>query len=137
MSYPLTLQPGQTATLTVQFDPTVSGAAIGAVALTTNTNTSAGAAVIALSGTGATAAYQVDVSWNAPIDSTDPVAGYDVYRAVSGSSSYELLNSSLDDATSYTDTTVQEGVAYTYYIVSVDASGDQSDPSNLFSVTVP
>jgi fibronectin type 3 domain-containing protein len=93
--------------------------------------------VIALSGTGATAAYQVDVSWNAPIDSTDPVAGYDVYRAVSGSSSYELLNSSLDDATSYTDTTVQEGVAYTYYIVSVDASGDQSDPSNLFSVTVP
>jgi len=47
------------------------------------------------------------------------------------------LNSSLDDATSYTDTTVQEGVAYTYYIVSVDASGDQSDPSNLFSVTVP
>jgi len=65
------------------------------------------------------------------------VAGYDVYRAVSGSSSYELLNSSLDDATSYTDTTVQEGVAYTYYIVSVDASGDQSDPSNLFSVTVP
>jgi hypothetical protein len=135
MTYPMTLQPGQTASLTVQFDPTAAGAVTGAATLTTNT--SAGTAAIALSGTGGAATYEVDVSWNAPSDSTVPVAGYDVYRAVSGSSSYELLNASLDDATSYTDTTVQAGVAYNYYVVSVDASGNQSAPSNLFSVTIP
>jgi hypothetical protein len=135
MTYPMTLQPGQTASLTVQFDPTAAGAVTGAATLTTNT--SAGTAAIALSGTGGAATYEVDVSWNAPSDSTVPVAGYDVYRAVSGSSSYELLNASLDDATSYTDTTVQAGVEYNYYVVSVDASGNQSAPSNLFSVTIP
>jgi hypothetical protein len=135
MSYPVTLEPGKTASLSIKFDPTANGSASGTVKLTTNT--SAGTAAIALSGTGGAATYEVDVSWNAPSDSTVPVAGYDVYRAVSGSSSYELLNASLDDATSYTDTTVQAGVEYNYYVVSVDASGNQSAPSNLFSVTIP
>jgi len=135
-SFPLTLEPEQTATLDIQFDPTVTGATTGAVTLTTDT--SAGTAMIALSGTGeTTASYEVDLSWNAPTSSTDPVAGYDVYRTVSGSSSYQLLNSSVDDITSYADTTAQTGTAYTYYVVSVDASGNQSAPSNLFSATVP
>ncbi|HTV81915.1 MAG TPA: fibronectin type III domain-containing protein, partial [Acidobacteriaceae bacterium] len=113
--------------------PTVSGAATGTVAL--GTNTSAGAVTIKLSGTGQAAAYEVDLNWDAPTDSAVPVTGYNVYRAVSGSSSYLLLNASV--STSYTDTTVQDGTAYTYYVVSVDAAGNQSAPSNLYSVTIP
>jgi hypothetical protein len=135
-SFPVTLQPGQTANLTIQFDPTATGAATGAVTLTTNT--SAGSAVVAVSGTGVTgAAYAIDLSWNSPTNSTDPVSGYDVYRAVSGSSSYQMLNSSVEGTAAYTDTSVQSGTSYTYYVVSVDASGNQSSPSNLFSVNVP
>ena len=135
-SFPLTLQPGQTAILDIQFDPKATGAATGAVTLTTNTST--GTAKIALSGTGETAdSYEVDLSWNPPTSSTDPVAGYDIYRAVSGSSSYQLLNSDVDDVATYTDSTVQNGAAYTYYVESVDASGNRSAPSNLFSVTIP
>jgi hypothetical protein len=135
-SFPVTLQPGQTANLTIQFDPTATGAATGAVTLTTNT--SAGSAVVAVSGTGVTgAAYAIDLSWNPPTNSTDPMSGYDVYRAVSGSSSYQLLNSSVEGTAAYTDTSVQSGTSYTYYVVSVDASGNQSSPSNLFSVNVP
>jgi hypothetical protein len=134
-SFPMTLQPGQTATLDIQFAPTAAGAAIGTVTLTTNAP--GGTAKISLTGTGQAASYAVDLSWNAPTNSSDPVTGYDVYRAVSGSTSYLLVNSSVDDVASYSDTTVQSATAYTYYVVSVDASGNQSAPSDLFSVTVP
>ena len=133
VTFPITLAPNSAATLDIQFDPTVSGAATGTVAL--GTNTSAGAVTIKLSGTGQAAAYEVDLNWDAPTDSAVPVTGYNVYRAVSGSSSYLLLNASV--STSYTDTTVQDGTAYTYYVVSVDAAGNQSAPSNLYSVTIP
>src|SRR5580700_1370183 len=54
MSYPVTLEPGKTASLTVKFDPTANGSASGTVKLTTNT--SAGTEGIALSGTGEAAA---------------------------------------------------------------------------------
>lgn len=136
-SFPITLQPGQTATLDIQFDPTAAGSATGVVTLATNA--SSGTATIALSGTGDTSSssYEVDLNWNAPADSADPVAGYKVYRAASGSSDYQLLNSNVDDGTTYTDTGVESGMAYTYYVVSVDASGNQSAPSNLFSTTIP
>jgi hypothetical protein len=134
-SFPATLQPEQTATLDIQFDPTVTGAATGAVTLTTNT--SAGTATIALTGAGQAASYEVELSWDAPTSSTDPVAGYDVYRATGTSSSYELLGPTTAPATAYTDTSVADGTAYTYYVVSVDAEGNQSVPSTPFSITIP
>jgi hypothetical protein len=136
VSFPLTLDPGQTATLSIEFDPTAAGSVTGTVTLTDNA--SASAATIALSGTGQTAAaYEVDLTWDAPSSSSDPVVGYDIYRAVSGSSSYQLLNSGVNTPTSYTDTTVVNATAYQYYVVSVDASGNQSAPSNTYSVTIP
>ncbi|HEV2279200.1 MAG TPA: choice-of-anchor D domain-containing protein, partial [Acidobacteriaceae bacterium] len=51
MALPLTLNPGQTANLTVSFDPTVAGSATGSVSLATNAST----VNIALSGTGQSA----------------------------------------------------------------------------------
>jgi len=135
VSFPVTLNPGQTATLAIEFDPTVAGAAAGTVTLTDNTP--AGTAVIAVAGTGTATSYEVDLTWDAPTVSTDPVAGYDIYRAPSGSSSYQLLNSAVDASTAYTDTTVANGTAYQYYVTSVDAEGNQSAPSNIFTITIP
>jgi hypothetical protein len=135
LTFPVTLNPGQTATLYVGFDPTVTGTATGAVTLTSNASPST--ATVSLSGTGQTVSYQVVLTWSAPSSSTDPVVGYNVYRAVSGSSSYQLLNSSADVSTTYTDSTVQSGTSYNYYVESVDASGNQSAPSNTYSVSVP
>jgi fibronectin type 3 domain-containing protein len=63
--------------------------------------------------------------------------GYDVYRAASGSSSYQVLNSSLLVNATYTDSTVQNGRSYSYYVESVDANGSRSAPSNTVVVTVP
>jgi fibronectin type 3 domain-containing protein len=63
--------------------------------------------------------------------------GYDIYRATGSSSTYQLLNSSIDTQTTYVDSTVQSGTAYTYYVESVDSSGVQSAPSSPVGVTIP
>jgi fibronectin type 3 domain-containing protein len=66
------------------------------------------------------------------------VAGYNVYRSLSGASAYQLLNSGTSlMATTFTDTTVEDGQAYVYYVTSVDGSGVESTPSNAFDVTIP
>jgi len=136
VSLPSTLNPGASATLEIEFDPTTPGTAEGAVALTSNS--SAGTmSTISLSGTGVAPSYEVDITWNAPADSSDPVVGYNIYRAVSGSSTYQLLNASYDSATSYADVTVASNTSYTYYVESVDAAGNSSIPSNTYSVSVP
>ena len=134
VSFPATLNPGQTAALSIEFDPAVSGAVTGTVTLTDNTST--GNATIAVTGGEATS-YEVDLTWDAPSSSSDPVVGYNVYRATGNSATYQLLNSSVNAPTSYADTTVQNGTAYSYYVESVDASGNQSTPSNTWSVTIP
>jgi len=135
LNLPLTLNPGATATLNIQFDPTVTGSVTGAVTLATNT--SAGSASIALSGTGQTTGYQVNLTWSAPSSSADPVAGYHVYRAANGSSTYKLMNSTLTTTTTYSDSTVASGTSYVYYVVSVDSAGAESAPSNSWSASIP
>jgi len=137
-TYPATLNPGQTATLTIEFDPATAGAATGQITVSSNSSTN-GTAVIALNGTGTgtTASHEVNLSWNAPSGSTDPIVGYNVYRSPSGSSTFEILNSSLVTFTTYADTTVQSGEAYDYIATSVDDAGVESAASNMFGVTIP
>jgi hypothetical protein len=133
--FPMTLTPGQASTLEVQFDPAVAGAATGSVSF--SSNCSMGAMSINLSGTGATpASYQVELSWDAPTSSSDPVAGYHIYRANSGRT-YQLLNSSVNTPTTYTDTAAQDGATYNYEVTSVDASGVESAPSNVYTAVIP
>lgn len=136
MSFPATLNPGQTATLQIQFTPTVAGNASGAVVLTSNA-ASGQNATIALSGTGQLVAYSVALGWNPPDDPANQVVGYNVYRAIGDGLSYQQLNSSVDATTSFTDSTVQNGTSYSYYVASVDAAGNQSAPSNIYSVDIP
>jgi hypothetical protein len=131
-TFPLTLNPGQTATLHVQFDPKTLGAATGKLAINSNSVVST-AAAIGLSGTAV--AYEVQLNWSAP--SSDAVTGYKVYRSTGGTSNYQLLSSSVVSDTMYTDTSVQSGDAYDYVVESVDASGKQSGPSNTTTVVVP
>jgi fibronectin type 3 domain-containing protein len=48
-----------------------------------------------------------------------------------------MLNSAVNLASTYTDSTVQDGQTYAYYVTSVDSSGIESTPSNIFNVTIP
>ncbi|WP_158750246.1 S-layer family protein [Acidobacterium sp. S8] len=135
-SFPLTLSPGQTVTLDVVFSPTTAGAASGTLAINSNSTANAVPAV-SLSGTGEAVQHEVDVSWNAPSSSPVPVVGYHVYRATGSSTTYSLLTSSVETATTYADNTVQSGTTYSYYVTSVDATGVESSPSNVTTASVP
>jgi fibronectin type 3 domain-containing protein len=131
----MTLNPGQTATLNLQFDPTVLGAAAGVLTITSNSSTNA-TAVISLSGTGI--AHEVDLTWDAPAGNGDPVAGYNVYRSPDGGTTYQLMGSIDGNAdTTYTDDAVQSGQSYDYVVKSFDDSGVESTPSNMTSVAIP
>ena len=133
-AFPATLNPGQSVVLNLQFDPTTAGAAAGQLAINSNSSTG-GTAVVALSGIGV--AYTVGISWDPPTGSSDPIAGYRIYRASSGSSSYQLLNSSVESQTAFTDSTVQGGDTYNYYVTTVDTSGAESAASNVANIVVP
>jgi hypothetical protein len=133
---PITLPAGGVYDLSLQFDPVATGAATGQITVTSNSTSNATVA-IALSGTGTPRAYIVGVSWDAPLDSADPVAGYNVYRSPAGAAGYELLNASVDPNTTFVDSTVQDGLSYDYIVESVDSSGVESIPSAMVSVTIP
>ena len=135
-AFPLTLNPSQTATLNIEFDPTAAGAVSGSLTLTSNSSTGS-FTVITLTGTGEATSYEVNLTWDAPASSSDPVAGYNVYRSPSGGTSYQELNTSAITQTSYVDTAVQAGQTYDYIVESVYAEGNTSTPSNMASVTTP
>jgi hypothetical protein len=130
-TFPTTLNPGQSLMLQVQFDPTTAGTYSGQLTVASNVSTRS----IALSGTGAP--HQVELSWSAPSSSGNPIAGYNVYRALSGSQSFGRVNASPEPATAYTDTAVQSGTTYVYLVKSVDSTGLESGPSNTTSVKIP
>ena len=130
-TFPMTLNPGASLTLEVQFDPASVGSYSGQLTISSNTATQ----TVALTGTGAS--HQVGLNWVAPSGSGDPVTGYNVYRAPSGTTSYQRLNSSIETQTAFTDSSVQAGSSYDYIVKSVDSSGVESAPSNTTSVTVP
>jgi len=93
---------------------------------------------IPLSGTATSPSYQVNLTWQAPTSSTNPIAGYHVYRAPSGTTSYTLLNSTVvDTQTAYTDSNLQNGSSYDYMVKSVDTSGTESSPSNTTTISIP
>ena len=129
----LTLQPGQSDSVTVVFEPTVTGSASGTISVVAGLTTIS----VALSGSGtaATSSHSVDLSWGASTSTN--VAGYYIERATSSGGPYQVLNSSKDTATSYVDSTVQAGKEYFYVIVAVNTSGQESNPSAQVSATIP
>jgi hypothetical protein len=132
-SIPVTLNPGQSLTLNIEFNPTTLGVSTGQLVLTSSLAN--GTTAIPLSGTGV--AYEVELNWSPPSAGAESVTGYHVYRSTGGGSNYQLLNSTVDPQTTYTDTTVQGGLVYDYVVATVGSSGTESSPSNATTVTIP
>jgi hypothetical protein len=135
-TFPISLNPGASTTVTVQFGPKTTGTLTGQLAISSNSSTGTSAAV-GLSGFGeAAVAHSVDLTWTAPSASDDPVAGYHIYRASQGGA-FTLLNSSLDTQTAYVDSTAVSGSVYLYQVKSVDVAAVESTASNQFTATIP
>jgi Abnormal spindle-like microcephaly-assoc'd, ASPM-SPD-2-Hydin len=135
-TFPVTLNPGQTLSLSVLFVPTVAGSATGQLTINSNSSTNP-TANIGLSGTGQAQSHEVDLSWNAPDSSQDPVVSYNIYRSPSGASSYTRVNPSPNAPTTFADSAVTSGQSYDYVVKSVDSAGMESAPSNSTTVAVP
>lgn len=72
-------------------------------------------------------ASQTVLTWSA---SSGPVAYYQVERSQSIAGPYTALSPNAGE-TSFTDTTMSDGIAYLYRVRAVDAAGDFSDYSNV------
>src|SRR5580692_8370746 len=130
------LDPDQTESYTVNFDPKAAGAISGTLTITSNAANSP--LNIALSGTGVKTSasnHTVALTWER--SSTSSVTGYFVYRGTKPSGPFSQLNSSPESSPTYSDSTVSSGQVYYYYVTAVDSSNIQSADSNEVSVTVP
>jgi hypothetical protein len=78
--------------------------------------------------------HSVQLNWTA---STSSVAGYNVYRGTAAAGPFAVVNTSLIDGTTFTDSTVASGQTYYYVAVAVDASNNQSINSNVAQAVVP
>lgn len=132
---PLSLAPGATYTAEITLTPAASGNAAGTLSITSNA-TNAPAVSMALSGLGITTSYTVQLTWQAPVDDDDPIVGYNVYRAISGSGNFAQLNGAPVPTVSYSDPTAGPG-DWDYVVRSVDASGAVSSPSNVYTAAIP
>ena len=128
------LDPSQSESYTVNFDPKATGSISGTLTITSNAANSP--LNIALSGTGVAASSQhtVALAWER---STSSVTGYYVYRGTKPSGPFAQLNSTPEASPSYSDGTVSGGQVYYYYVTAVDSTNIQSADSNEVSVTIP
>jgi hypothetical protein len=130
---PVTLTPGQTATLGVKFSPSGTGNASGNVQVVSNASPPTN---IALSGNGVQLVpHSATLTWIASTTST--VVGYNIYRGGQSGGPYTKLNTSPVAATTYVDATVQAGQTYFWVVTAVDSSGTESVFSNEVTATVP
>ena len=128
-----TLNPGQTATLSVTFTPAGAGSATGSVTVASNATNSP--ASVALSGSGVQPVqHSATLTWNA---STSSVVGYHAYRGTASGGPYAKLTSSATASTTFTDSTVQSGQTYYYVVTAVASSGAESVNSNQTQAIIP
>jgi Abnormal spindle-like microcephaly-assoc'd, ASPM-SPD-2-Hydin len=131
ISLPVTLAAGQSMPYSVAFTPQSSGTASATLSFASNAST----ASESLTGSGVSVVqHSVNLSWN---PSTSQVTGYNVYRGSAAGGPYAKVNSTLDAATAYTDSTVASAHTYYYVTTAVNSSGQESTYSNQVQVPVP
>jgi centrosomal CEP192-like protein/ASPM-SPD-2-Hydin domain-containing protein/HYDIN/CFA65/VesB family protein len=130
LSLPVTISTGKSVPFTVTFSPTTNGVASASLTFTSNAQPST--TIEALTGTGTPApTHTVNLSWNASTSSN--ISGYNIYRAVYGTScgNYGKINGVLNTTTIYTDSSVSDGVSYCYAATAVNSSDEESSYSNI------
>jgi len=128
------LDPSQSQSYTVNFDPKAAGSASGTLTITSNAKNSPLNIPLSGSGVAASAQHTVALNWDR---SSSSVTGYFVYRGSKPSGPFTQLNSSPESSPSYSDSTVASGQVYYYYVTAVNSSNIQSADSNEVSVTIP
>lgn len=132
VSLPATLNPGQTLVLTLVYKASVTGSQTGLLTITSDSSTNP-TQTIQLNATAG--GHRVELNWNPPASSSDPVSSYKVYRETGSTGGFAKVATTAQPT--YTDSSVQSGTTYHYYVTSVGSSGGESKPSNTFTATIP
>jgi len=132
VSLPATLNPGQTLVLTLVYKASITGSQTGLLTINSDSSTSP---TLTVNLNATTGGHRVELSWNPPAASSDPVSNYKIYRQTGSNGSFTKLATTAQPT--YTDTTVQSGTTYHYYVTSVSSAGGESKPSNTFIATIP
>ncbi len=127
----VTLSPGQAASFSVTFTPTVAGSASGSASVVSTAPNSP--LSISLSGSGAQPHF-VSLAWS---ETSSGVVGYNVYSNTQPSGPAIKLTSTPVGTTAYTDNTVQSGQTYYYWVTALDSSGNESAFSSDVTATIP
>ncbi|PIT98374.1 MAG: hypothetical protein COT71_01025, partial [Candidatus Andersenbacteria bacterium CG10_big_fil_rev_8_21_14_0_10_54_11] len=141
---PLTVNAGDSATVTVTFAPTATGSASGAITVTHNASGSP--KTISLSGAGTDAPpaaptnltakpgnNQVTLSWTANTESD--LSHYVIYRSSTASALGDSVGRANKPNMTFTDASLGAG-GYYYRIKAVDTAGNKSAQSNQASATL-
>jgi hypothetical protein len=131
VSLPATLNPGQTLALTLVYKASTTGSKTGLLTINSNSSTNA---TLTINLNANTSGHRVELNWNPPADSSNPVSSYKIYRATGSTGTFAKLAAT--GQPTYTDTAVQSGSSYKYYVTSVGSAGE-SKPSNTFTGTIP
>jgi fibronectin type 3 domain-containing protein len=81
--------------------------------------------------------HRIHLHWNAPAQSSEAMAGYNIYRSSDGGKSFKKVNTSPVAKPEYDDTAVRRGLTYIYVVKSVDNNGAESGPSNKIRMRMP
>ena len=132
----VTLTPGQSATLTVEFAPKSAGAVSGGVTVASNASTASISVPVTGSGVSVTtpSTKTVMLTWKA--SPSTGVSGYYVFRGNVSGGPYTKLDASAVTGTSYTDTNVAAGEYY-YVVAAINSDGAESAYSVQAAVSVP
>jgi Abnormal spindle-like microcephaly-assoc'd, ASPM-SPD-2-Hydin len=128
------LDPGQSAVLSVSFDPKTTGGSPGKVTISSDAPNPK--MNITLSGAG-TSNQQPSVELKWQQSTSSQVVGYFVYRGTKLGGTYSKLNSEPESGLNYTDNTVASGQTYVYVVTSVGSDGVQSSYSSPINVSIP
>jgi len=133
LTLPVTIQSGQSLSVTIKFTPNASGGASGQAGFTSNAVNSP--TVEQLTGTGvAKGSHSVSLTWN-PGDHN--AVGYNIYRGTAKAGPFSMINTALDSSTNYTDSTVVSGATYYYVTTEVNGQGQESGYSNEVQAVIP
>ena len=128
-----TLTPDKSVTISVNFSASGEGKAQGQVSVSSNASNPLLTIAITATGVVQPAQHTVNLSWQ---PSTSSVAGYHVYRG-STVENLSRLTGTADTATTYSDSSVQNGQTYVYAVSSVDSKNAESAQSDPITVTIP
>lgn len=132
LTFPFTLAAAASKNASLTFTPSSSGTASGSVSFVSNATTSPATATLSGSGT-ATLQHTATLNWQATANAT----GYNVYRSTVTGGPYTRLNSALDAAASYADSTVASGTTSYYVVTDMSSSGLESGYSSQVTAAIP